>query len=209
MPHTKESTVYKFEELTESAKEKAREWFRTNDDFDAEFTYEYAAACGDILGIDLRTRAVKLRGGGTHYDPCIYYSGFYNQGDGACFEGSYTYAKGAAKEIRAYAPEDKELHCIADALQALQQQNAYALEATTFKRGRYNHSGCMVVDVSAQNDLEFSDDAEEKLTQLLRDFADWIYQKLEKEYEWRNADEQVDESIICNDYEFDEDGNFS
>jgi hypothetical protein len=40
----------------------------------------------------------------------------------------------------------------------------------------------------------------------MRDFADWIYSQLEKEYEWQNADEQVDDTIRANAYEFDEDG---
>lgn len=41
----------------------------------------------------------------------------------------------------------------------------------------------------------------------MREFADWIYSRLEAEYEYQNADEQVDESIRINEYEFAEDGN--
>jgi hypothetical protein len=35
----------------------------------------------------------------------------------------------------------------------------------------------------------------------------WVYRRLEAEYNWLQADEQVDESIRCNEYTFDEDGN--
>ncbi len=41
----------------------------------------------------------------------------------------------------------------------------------------------------------------------MRDYADWIYSTLQKEYYWRMEDEQVDESILANEYTFDEDGN--
>ena len=90
--------------------------------------YEDAAQCGKILGIDLNTKPVKLMGGGTRYDPCIWFSGFASQGDGACFDGTYAYAKGAVKAIRAHAPEDKELHRIADELQAIQRRYFYRIE---------------------------------------------------------------------------------
>ena len=124
MPHTLSKTVYKFDELNDSAKENARQWFRESSagDDDTSCTYEDAATCGDILGIDLRTRSVKLMGGGTRLEPCIYYSGFSSQGDGACFEGSYAYAKGSTKKIREHAPQEAELHRIADTALALHER---------------------------------------------------------------------------------------
>jgi len=48
--------------------------------------------------------------------------------------------------------------------------------------------------------------AEDAIRDCLRSFADWIFKQLEDEYEWANADEQVDESIIANEYEFTENG---
>ncbi len=44
------------------------------------------------------------------------------------------------------------------------------------------------------------------MCELLRDFAHWIYRQLEQEWDYQNTDEQVDESIQANEYEFDEDG---
>ena len=72
-------------------------------------------------------------GGGTRQKPCIWFSGFWSQGDGACFEGRYAYAPRASLRIRDYAPRDTELHRIADALQALQRLNFYQLTAS-FRR---------------------------------------------------------------------------
>ena len=40
----------------------------------------------------------------------------------------------------------------------------------------------------------------------MREFADWIYGRLEEDYESQNSDENVDYILEANDYEFDEDG---
>jgi len=211
MPEERTYTVYKFDELSEHAKEHARDkahhWACEDTDW-TESVIEDAAQIADILGIDLRTRAAKLMGGGTRMEPCIYCSGFSSQGDGACFEGSYKYAKGASKKIRDHAPQDTELHKIADELQSIQRPHFYGLEANTRHSGHYSHSGCMQVSVNdAATGDTVSRDTEETLTDILRSFADWIYGMLEKEYEYQNSDEAIDDGIRANDYDFDEGGN--
>jgi hypothetical protein len=97
------------------------------------------------LGIELRQLPVKLMSGGTRYDPCIYFSGFSSQGDGACFEGTYRYKKGSVKAIKAHAPQDKELHRIAKGLQEAQRPTRYSITANIKHRGRYYHPGCMEI----------------------------------------------------------------
>jgi hypothetical protein len=188
-------TLYTFDELEPCAKEKAREWYREgaldHDWWDA--VYEDAKQCGAIIGIEIDR---------------IYFSGFSSQGDGACFEGSYSYAKGAAKAISQHAPQDVELHRIADELQALQRANFYRLSARMKHSGHYSHSGCMSVDVDdSETRREGWLEVEQAVTQLMRDFADWIYRQLETEHDWLNADEQVDDSIRANEYTFDAEGN--
>lgn len=63
MPHTKCKTVYYFNELTDNAKDKARDWYREGAlDYDWwEYTYEDAERCGlKITEFDLdRHRHVK------------------------------------------------------------------------------------------------------------------------------------------------------
>ena len=205
-----ETNVFQYDELDDRAKERAREWYSRHvfeDSCDWEFVYEDAAEVADILGIDLRQRRVQLMGGGHRYGPSIYFSGFWSQGDGACFEGTYRYAKGATKKIREYAPQDKELHRIAEELQAVQRKHFYHLIASMNHTGHYCHSGCMSVEVE-HNDDRYRDigDAEEEITQLMRDFADWIYAALESEYDYQTSDEAVEEAIRANEYEFDENG---
>lgn len=210
MPETRTYEVFTYEELSDSAKERARQWWTSSyDDNDyAEYVYDDAATVADILGLDIRQTRKTLMNGQHRYDPTIYYSGFWSQGDGACYEGSYRYAKQAPKRIREYAPLDTDLHQMADRLQALQRRYFYKLEATTKHSGHYYHEYCMNVSVSISDDpyrgVLASDD--EELTDILRDFARWIYKRLEAEYDYQTSDEVVEESLIANDYLFTVDG---
>jgi hypothetical protein len=197
------STVYQFSELSDSAKETARQWYRgcmDSSDY-SESIIEDAMQVAAILGIEIATRPVKLMGGTTRQDPCIFWSGFCSQGDGACFEGWYSYKKGSTKAIRAYAPQDKTLHHIADHLASWQCVNFYRLQAK-MKATYGNH---MTVDVH-DGEYEYRAVPEEGIRDLMRQFADWIYRQLEKEYEYQTSDSAVEESIEANEYEFTEEG---
>lgn len=205
-----ETNVFQYDELDDRAKERAREWYSRHvfeDSCDWEFVYEDAVRVAEILGIEISTSPVRLMSGKSRQKTDIYFTGFWSQGDGACFKGTYRYAKGATKKIREYAPQDKELHRIADELQAVQRKHFYHLIASMNHRGHYCHSGCMSVDVE-HNEDRYRDigDAEDDIRQLMRDFADWIYERLSDEYDYQTSDEAVEEAIRANEYEFDENG---
>lgn len=215
MPRTKTTTetVYTFKELSESAQQRAveKESESQSEIFDqsTDFVYEDANRMAEILGIEIRPREVKTMGGTVRYEPTIYYSGFSSQGDGACFEGTYTYKKGAPKAIRAEAPEDKELHRIADELVALQKPFFYGLTATMKHSGHYYHSGCMEVDVehSGERGDSYTSIPWEDLTRLMRDFADWIYKQLNNEFDYRTSYDTCREYLAEeSDQEFTENG---
>jgi hypothetical protein len=213
-------TIFKFDELSDEAKAKARDWYRTLGDGDEwwDHIYEDAAQMGELIGIEVGT--AKGRRG-----KAIFFSGFWSQGDGACFEGTYTYKKGGLKALKSEAPARHQygkpdgssewidnqgnaaLHRIAKALQDSQAPHFYQLAARVKQSGRYSHSGCMDVEVW-HDEYRYRDigDAEEEIRQLLRDFADWIYVCLEAEYDWLNSDEVVGESILANEHEFTECG---
>lgn len=200
MPHDKTETVFYFAELEDDAKEKARDWYRTGA-LDYEWwdcVYEDAITCAAILGIEIEK---------------IYFSGFSSQGDGACFEGTYAYAKGSAKAIRQHAPKDIDLASIADRLQDLQRGWFYGLSASVKQSGHYMHEMCTQISVYDDQETTGSSrnivDADEDLTGLLREYMQWIYSNLMREYEWLMSDEQVDESITINEYEFNEDGSIA
>lgn len=201
MPRTIEKTVYTFAELDSDAKERARGWFRGlggPDDF--EHVIDDAVTAAALLGIEFDTRRGSKQ-------PAVYWSGFYSQGDGACFEGRYRYKPGAVKAMAKVFPTSKELNRIASELQEAQRKQFYKLEATMSHRGHYYHSGCMSVDVlHCEDNYRELGEAEEDIQQLMRDFADWIYSQLDAYNDYYLSDEQVDESIIANEYTFGEDG---
>lgn len=214
MPRTETVSreIYQFTELPDTAKEHARNWWREceNESFSDTVDYDDFQECARRLGIEIDTRAVPLMNGKTRSEPCIYWSGFSSQGDGARFEGRYSYAKGSPRLIREHAPQDTELHRIADALAKLQARHFYSLAARC-KQGAgsnfYSHSGTMAVECwDARDEYRSIGDADNELRQLMRDFADWMYRQLEAEYEYRMSDEQVDDAITANEYEFTESG---
>lgn len=215
-----ETKLYKFDELSDAAKAKAieKEGEAQGELFNAsqDGSYDDFKAIAEILGIQFDEKPVPLMNKTTRYDPAIYYSGFWSQGDGACFEGKYEYKPGAPKAIRAYAPEDTKLHAMADELAKIQRPFFYGLTATMKHSGYYYHSGCMTVDVSHKWDDYYSDRPnpfdsvslpEDEITEIMRDFANWMYRQLEKEYEYRTGEEAAREYLEGNtDMEFEEDG---
>jgi hypothetical protein len=210
MPRIIETVVYCLEELSDSARENARNWYREGglDDewFDSVFE-DFAQIC-ETLGVRLKTQAVSLMGGGTRQKPRIWFSGFWSQGDGACFEASYSYRKDAPRAIRSHAPQDAELHAVADAIQAIQRRNFYQLHADISHRGHYHHEFSMEIFVERDSPTyqSMTDDAEETLVDALRYLARWLYRQLRAEYEYLTSDEVVDEVITANADTFTESG---
>lgn len=200
------TTVYQYSELTDEAKSRAREWYRTlsqDDSFWHESVIEDAQRLGEMLGITFDTRQGSTR------DPTIYFSGFWSQGDGACFDGTYQYRAGNVAAIVKEAPQDEELHRIARELAKAQRRYFYRLTATVSRvhgAGNYSHENTRAIDVENGYGNVIAKDDAEALREALRDFMRWIYRRLEAEYEYVNSDEQVAESIECNEHEFNEDG---
>ena len=210
MPRIIETVVYGIDELSNQAKENARAWYRQaglHDDW-YDFVYEdFEAICG-ILGITLRTSPVKLMGGGTRDKAHIYFRGFGSQGDGASFEGSCCHAKGAARAIRAYAPQDTELHRIADVLQDAQRRNFWQLNGAIRQRGAYCHEYSMAIEVERDSPAgqPMTDGAGDAVIEALRDLARWLYRQLRREYEHQTSDDAVDGVIGANEWTFTAEG---
>ena len=187
--------LYIFDELEDDAKEKAREWYRGgNLDYEwHDCIYEDTKTIAELFGLDITK---------------IYFSGFSSQGDGACFEGHYEYKKGSLKAVKDYAPQDSDLYEIVQNLQQLQSKHFYQLQADTKHKGHYYHSMCTDITIYDYNINGgwCREDTEESLSELLWDYMNWIYKRLDREYWWLQSDENVDENIICNEYEFLKDG---
>ncbi len=198
---TVEKTVYTFDELTDDTKEKVRNWYRADGlDYDWwDFVYDDAATIADLFGLTLEKKGKST--------PKIYFSWFYCQGQGSSFRAAYRYVKGAAKAVRAYAPQDKTLHAIVDGLQDVQRRKFYALTADVRPANRETSISVDVHDkrVDGWND-EPNQETVDDVTYWLEQFNDWIFSRLRDEYEHLTSDDVVDESIRANEYEFTEYG---
>ena len=189
---TIETKIFTFDELSDEAKRKAIDaWRDTN--FNDDYIIDYSKEIAEKFGLNINR---------------IYYSGFYSQGDGACFEGSYKYKTGGLKDVKASYPKWTELHEIVERLQEIQRKNFYRLFAVITHRGHYYHSGCMNIDVEDNDDM-YRDlkEAEVDIKTELRNFADLIYSMLSNAFDYEQSDEYVTESIRANEQEFTEQGN--
>jgi hypothetical protein len=190
-----EVEAYEFNELDDDAKKLVREQFRqTNlDHCWWDYVYDDIRHVGEIIGIKIDE---------------ICFTGFGNQGDGACFGGSYRYEEWSVRDVVAYAPQDVELHRIARGLQTIQRQRFYGLSARVHLVDQCMYKNCTCIDVydyrkySAMCDL----DVENSIKELLRDFMRWMYKQLETEYEYLTSDACIEEFISINGYVFTADG---
>lgn len=194
MPTIREVQIFKFSELSDDAKQKAIEYFAQNNDFEysAEHVIDNAKEIAERFGL---------------YIDKIYYSGFWNQGDGASFTGSYKYKKGALAEIIKEYPTYTELHGLVKRLQEAQRRGFYRLEASINTSGNYCHAYSMRISVEDREEpYKNVESLEDDITEELRDYANLIYKDLRDEYEYQTSEEAITENIESNDYDFLEDG---
>ena len=180
---TKVINTYNVDELEGKARERALDWLREGLDYEWwDCTYEDAKKCADCIGIEIDN---------------IYFD-FDN---GACFNGSFSYAKGWKKALKAYAPIDTELLRIGQELQAIQKPYFYNLSGAIDCNERYKLTKAV---------FHWSDNTPESiesdLSQAFTDFASWIYRNLEKEWDYLNSEEQLIETAKANGYAFDSEG---
>lgn len=183
-----EVSLYEYSELSDKAKEKARAWFTTDyPDYGWwEPTCDDAKEMAKLLGIEIDD---------------IYFSGFYSQGDGACFNG--TFRPEDVKTVEEFLenyPEEKTVLGLYERICKVKCPEDCRVKVST--SGNYSHSHTMQIDPS--EDMER--DEERELLSCLRAFADWIYWTLEKECEYLTSTENVEEQLNGNEYLFLEDG---
>lgn len=191
-----ETKIYHFEELSPEAKEKAIQNARECLEFSdyAGYIIEDAKTIAALMGWDISE---------------VHYSGFYSQGDGACFVGGMHYKDNCLTSVQAYAPTDTVLHNIAKRWQELQQSNEFTLSADVMHSGRYFHEYCTEFDCfdsRAQDGFVESTETEDDIKEITREFMHWIYKQLHNEFEFQTSDSNIAEMLINNEYEFTEDG---
>jgi hypothetical protein len=150
------------------------------------------------------------------------FSGFWSQGDGASWAGRYrsrafdyrtntvvpTYDLAPA-QIREHAPQDEELHRIADELCLLARIYGPTYAVVGRSSNRSVHSGTMYINEWEYDDDRDSDDVdgvildhiEEALLAMFTALAEWLYTSLDAEYDYLTSDEAVIEALEANEVE--------
>lgn len=223
-----EQTEFRFEELSERAKQNARESYSESLHDWWGFVYAEAEQVGELMGITFGQTVHRTVGGKTFTEPDISFTGFWSQGDGASFCGTWDPPKEGdiVAAVKLHAPGDDRLHAIAAALAGLATRAAKFDVSVAIERGtsRYSHEHTVSIYVDqvavpedfldwdrarqanweAIRDATVGDAWEKEAAEALRSFMRWIYAQLEKEYEHLTSDEQVAEALA--DFRFDEDG---
>lgn len=203
---TKTYTVYKYNELPKETQAKVLDRYRNiNTDYDS----------WDDCVLDERRARLELHG---FSEPRIYYSGFWSQGDGACFVGSLD-NDGLSQFLTVTKTITKYPHLT----RALKRNDIYINIKITHNYGYYHAYSTSVEDYTEMQDNSDMPDALRKeydawfSTFFDRDSRNgrigWyidecisIYKALEAEYEYQTDEDSIIETIEANDYDFTEDG---
>lgn len=148
--------------------------FHVDDDW-WQFVYEDFVEVCKILGIELSQRSVPLYGGGTRQEPEINFDD-----RSAVWHGEYQYKKGSVKAIKAYAPQDTELHLIAQRLCDAQKRAFYG--AYAYVKPRYRNN--IAIDAANVMHLGYrpSEDIQQEIETSLEELTSWFHRRLMAEY---------------------------
>lgn len=187
--------LFEFCELSEAARKKAADHIR---DFEVDFpwwewTYEDANTVAKLMGIRIATIPERLVGGGFLEKPDIMFS-LYGQGGGATFTGFWRPVAGCVEDVRAYAPQDTELHEIAAMFErAHARTHPLSLQAeVTRNDSRYCHQYSVDIEVFV-GDEPADQSVNMLVSSALQRFMLWIHSRLIDDYEDATSDESLAE----------------
>lgn len=217
MSKTIEIEVYKWEELSQTAKDRASAWYREGIQYDWwDSTYEMVKEDGYELGFCIDD---------------IRFSGFWSQGDGASWSGQV--------DVRQWLETHCEDSIGISAWCQLVQEDVVSKHIQVTQSGNYSHEetmsfanvedNCAYPDNETMNlpsifkgmevrhlfDLIHADDTcpyknVDDITTAIavsgKNYARKVYKQLEEEYDYLCSEEVMLDHFECNDYHFDEEG---
>ena len=186
--------IYSFKELDESAREKVVDKFRIDQDINFEFAIdEFKSQLSNDFGIK---------------NPSILFSGFYSQGDGACF-----------------TCDNIDLTKFCAALKIKSKFKTLLKYSDDYIQIRIKHNHRYYHERSTDTSIDFSPTyladktiiaVEKQLANFELIFEEWalakckeIYKALQDENDFQTSNETIIETIEANNYEFDEYGNIA
>ena len=137
----------------------------------------------------------------------VQFSGFWSQGDGASFTGSI--------DILKYLKETKQLTAYRPLVKAINEGNVENIVGITRGSCLYSHENTCSVDtievygyISPKvEDLRI--DLEYELEEKRKDLSIELYRDLKKTYNYLCSEEVIVETLVANEYEFDESGDIA
>lgn len=122
----------------------------------------------------------------------VEFSGFWSQGDGASFTGSFRLSDVNPSELKSACPTEVELHELAAELQVLADAHPNIEGHISRMPSMYSHSNTMSTGYwSSENDDEETDafaPYEDTVIRIFRELANWLYSRLNSEYDFYLAD---------------------
>lgn len=192
---TIEKQVFTFEELSEEASQKVIENYRNNS-HDDSFVFD-----------DVKNNYTEFLEYIGFNNVKIYFTGFYSQGDGACFTGSYKYAKIDKKKLSGFCLSMNFMLETIKMLTDLQKPMFYSLTANISHRGHYYHENSMGYEIKDSRASCYYDTIDnDDFKYICKDIAKCIYKSLGQENDYINSDEYIIETIEVNEYEYYSDG---
>jgi hypothetical protein len=212
MPTEITTLAYKFEELSDTAKNKVREWF--SQDIDLSYVIDDYKEKGEELGFRIDD---------------VQYRVSYSQGDGASWTGTI-HLPSFAERIPASDPNYAAYMVLIELMRDGLVDNKVAIGRSSYF---YNHSGTMGVEGIRQEKFydqdttiydgilqganvwelfdnvvtdEFLETVQVGILKEAKEFADKIYKALVEAYEWEIGDEHIAECADINEWLFDENG---
>ena len=217
-----EEETYSFDELSPEAQENALDNNRDiNVDYDG---WEDGVTEG--FKEDMREIGID--------DIEISFSGFYSQGDGASFTSEDIDTRKLFDAIGIKSDDalnmetdderskgqNKEFYDLLDTMEEIGQLERNRIKPeeirVTIERtdNRHVHYNTVRANVEIWDEPDgweepygFTDKLEDTVTEYIRGLCKDLYRSLEKEYDHLTSDEAVKETLVDNDYEFDEEGN--
>lgn len=208
-----------YDQLSEAAQQRAvkrrsqqrGEWWDSND---YSHVNEDAAKVCMLLGIEIDTN----RKGALEVE----WSGFWSQGDGLVFAGTWRADNMQAGRLIDEYPvssehereSNEELHRAAALLTGVRLHHPLAAVCVCLRRYGVGMRSMDInwaytnnaYDPNIDDDEELAEVHREAVMEVFKLLADWWYEQLESEYEYHVSDEQTIEDIRAQDMEFDEDG---
>ena len=196
-----EEKTYSFEELSPQAQAKAIEDHR-----DINVDTDWYSTIIDECTEDLEDEGFK--------DIEIMFNGFYSQGDGASFTGWIPSDNmwRFVNEILGFKYPPTVLECLT--IQVERNHSRYYHENSVDIEVDYDSTEDVIEDFPFGMEVPFTyrlkdivEDVDKKATEWVKSRCREIYNKLEEEYDALQEDESVKDTLLANDYEFDEEGN--